>query len=341
MRERFGPVPPDASPNTARNDYATAVLTDWLMPERQPDLAILWLSEPDHSQHAFDVGSPEALASISRVDACVARVLAAADRLGVAGETNVLVTSDHGFISQRPPGLGVVDALIEAGLKQDRTSPDVRVIGSGVYLAPSARDRLAAVVRCIQQQPAVGPVFTREVVEGTLALSAVGCEHARSPDVLFAPRWSDGPNAFGSPGVSAGGGGNREGNHGGASPFEIQSVLIAAGPSFKRGVVSDTPSGIIDVAPTVLATAGLAAPATLPRPDGRVLAESLIGGKGIDPIPVASDGAWPMPQSIRVDRHELSASVDLPGGRYRASAEVLTVAGVWYLRQANGGVEPA
>jgi arylsulfatase A-like enzyme len=48
-------------------------------------------------------------------------------------------------------------------------------------------------------------------------------------------------------------------------------VLVARGPSFRRGVVSELPSGNIDIAPTVLRLLGVTTAAPL---DGRPLLEA-------------------------------------------------------------------
>jgi arylsulfatase A-like enzyme len=60
---------------------------------------------------------------------------------------------------------------------------------------------------------------------------------------------------------------------------------VAAGPSFRRGVASDLPSGNVDLAPTVLALLGLAPQGLL---DGRVLAEAFRTGAPPSPAPRAA-----------------------------------------------------
>lgn len=45
---------------------------------------------------------------------------------------------------------------------------------------------------------------------------------------------------------------DEHGVRGGSSPAELSAVLLAAGPAFQRGVTLTTPSGLIDVAPTLL-----------------------------------------------------------------------------------------
>ena len=63
------------------------------------------------------------------------------------------------------------------------------------------------------------------------------------------------------------------------SRHELRNTLIARGPSWIRSTVVDTPTGNIDVAPTILHLLGLPGGNGM---DGRVLHEALAGGD--DPI---------------------------------------------------------
>src|SRR5258706_948760 len=59
------------------------------------------------------------------------------------------------------------------------------------------------------------------------------------------------------------------------SRFDMNNILLASGPDFKKGLLSDFPSGNIDVAPTVLWLLGVKPPRPM---DGRVLFEALAAG---------------------------------------------------------------
>ena len=63
-----------------------------------------------------------------------------------------------------------------------------------------------------------------------------------------------------------------KGSHASLSRFDMNNTLVAAGPDFKKGFLNETPSGNIDVAPTVLWILG--AKPSKPM-DGRVLHEAL------------------------------------------------------------------
>jgi hypothetical protein len=94
-------------------------------------------------------------------------------------------------------------------------------------------------------------------------------------------------------------GGGRGASHGSASPFDMRNSLFAWGPHFQRGLRSEVPAGIVDVAPTTRHLLGLpGVPA-----DGRLLHELLAGS------------ATPSAVNVRRETHEAHAS--WPGGGYR------------------------
>jgi arylsulfatase A-like enzyme len=78
------------------------------------------------------------------------------------------------------------------------------------------------------------------------------------------------------------GGTSGKGSHASLSRFDMNNTLVAHGPDFKRGMISDTPSGNVDVAPTILWLLGVEAPPTM---DGRVLHEALAHSTGKPPTP--------------------------------------------------------
>ena len=55
--DRFGPWPDEAVPNTSRLAHAVRIMTEYVLPERMPAVALIWSSEPDKAQHAAGVGS--------------------------------------------------------------------------------------------------------------------------------------------------------------------------------------------------------------------------------------------------------------------------------------------
>jgi hypothetical protein len=147
----------------------------------------------------------------------------------------------------------------------------------------------------LQGSDFAGVLFSATSAEGTFPLSQVRLDAKQgAPDVMVSSRWSGDRNDWGAPGmVTAIEGKRGRGTHASLSRFDLHNTLIASGPDFKRGFVSEIPSGNVDLAPTVLAILGV--PQTSPM-DGRVLNEAMVGSE----VPV-----------LKPQRETLEASRDL------------------------------
>ncbi len=66
-----------------------------------PALSVLWLGEPDLTEHETAPGAPAALAAIKSADENLAAVLSALDEREARGTTDVFIVSDHGFSTIR------------------------------------------------------------------------------------------------------------------------------------------------------------------------------------------------------------------------------------------------
>src|SRR5207237_6981234 len=92
------PVPAPPKQPFAEGDAWTAkALTDSLWRDGVPAFSLLWLSEPDATQHQTAPGALPALAAIRTADQNLAHVLAALDRQHARETTDIVVVSDHGF----------------------------------------------------------------------------------------------------------------------------------------------------------------------------------------------------------------------------------------------------
>ena len=152
--------------------------------------------------------------------------------------------------------------------------------------SPDVVDRLAT---WLAEQPWAGALVGGSGDPRALGLlpgDAAGIAGERAPDIALSLRWDSDPGANGFAGRSdATGGVPGQGTHGSGSPHDLRSILVAAGPSFRRGVASDLPSGNIDLAPTILALLGLTTGVPF---DGRVLAEAFRDGAPSGPPPRTS-----------------------------------------------------
>jgi predicted AlkP superfamily pyrophosphatase or phosphodiesterase len=285
--ELLGPYPKDARPNKARDEWTTRALAGPLWREAVPRYSLLWLSEPDFSQHETGPGSGTSMAALKSCDNNLARVLRELEIRGIRDKTDVFVVSDHGFSTVRR-AIDLAKLLQQAGFKAARefkkppAKNDVVVAGNGgsVLLYVIGRDAktMGKLVDFLQGADFTGVLFTREPMTGTFSFEEANIHTSEPPDIMVALRWSDERSTNGTPGVVISDGTRKpgEGMHVTLSPFDLHSTLIAAGPDFRRGLVNELPSGNVDVAPTILHILGIRPPQPM---DGRVLTEALtIGG---------------------------------------------------------------
>jgi len=333
---RFGPAPRKMGHGKPRADlvaWTQRVLMDYVVPELAPDVVIDWITEPDHSQHAYGVGSPQAREALSNVDAWIGYVLRRLKELGLADRTDLLIASDHG--ATRFEGtVDVEQALIEASLKGDASSRDVTVLANGagaqIHCASGSPALVADIVSLIQRQEWAGPIFTAPAesdrhppgdgvspdghVDGTFSLdfARLYCS-GRSPDVFVTLRWNSRPNEFGVPGAGPAARMRAlHSGHGSISPWVMRTTMLGYGPNLREGAVVTAPASQVDLMPTILHLRGID---DVEGIDGRVLVEAMRNGDG---------AAAPL-----VERRTVTTSS--ADGSYRAALQVSVVGGHRYL----------
>ena len=84
-------------PEQGEDIWTTRALTDVLWKDEVPKFSLLWLSEPDLTEHETAPGSPASLAAIKSSDDNLAKVLAALKAKNALTSTDIFVVSDHGF----------------------------------------------------------------------------------------------------------------------------------------------------------------------------------------------------------------------------------------------------
>lgn len=135
-------------------------------------------------------------------------------------------------------------------------------------------------VKFLQQREEYGAVFVDSRygnLPGTLPMSQVNLENTQrrnngQPDVVASFTWDDQVSIQGMPGIEFESVGGQRGMHGSFGTNDVHNTLIGSGPSFRTATVIGTPSGNVDVAPTVAYLLGL----SMPQADGRVLNEALL-----------------------------------------------------------------
>ena len=328
ITEKLGPFP---SAHLQRDFWTTKALMEVLWKDGVPAFSILWLGEPDLTQHETAPGAPVALAAIKSSDENLAAVLSALDQRKARETTDVFVVSDHGF-STIKRSIDVHKALTEAGLaavtefKGEPKPGDIMMAGNGgsvlFYVAGHDATVTRRLVEFLQQSDFAGVIFTKQPVEGTFALEQANIQNDHAPDVVMAFRWDSSKNQFGVPGMIdadwqrvAG-----KGTHASLSHFDMHNMLIASGPDFKRGETNDLPSGNVDITPTILQILGLKPPQ---KTDGRILSEAMT---------VA-------PSAQKGETKTIEAIKHFQSGKWRQSLQISRVGSTIYLDEGNGAFE--
>jgi arylsulfatase A-like enzyme len=226
--------------------------------ERDPAMALLWMGEPDASQHVMTLGSPEHLAVLRQADTNLARVVESVDRLRDRGDDVLLIAcSDHGHQTVSRV-IDIEAELIAAGLKESRDSGDIVTPTSGtstlVYVHPDHAGKADEIGAFLSTRDWVDRVVPAS------ELASVGQAPHQSLAFAISLKSDDEPNAFGVRGHSYE---SRPppgkathlgcGQHGGLARYEQMPFLMIDGAGFTAGSASTTPTSPIDIAPTILA----------------------------------------------------------------------------------------
>jgi len=374
--------PTDASGprTTAANQALLKLYLDQVLARRAPDLSLIWLREPDSTEHGYGPGGANTRLALRAQDERLGELLAKLTELNLIATTNVIVVSDHGHSSvagpaalfplraiangkldgiaadgwpvsgdvrtaeliararigiaafdgagcqssamagQRRNGSNVYPLLFDAtgalcgaprtsyqtrGYRLPASLPPNAVViaangGAEYFYVPSGDSALVRrLATFLQTRSEYGAIFVsarhgklpgtlpmstiRTEAEGDAALDSTGSGAAqatraatpsaamRAPDLVASFDFDATVKVGGMPGVINESFFNLRGMHGSFSPIDVHNTLIAAGPSFRTGIVVNQPSGNVDVAPTVAWLLG----ARMPRADGRVLFEAL------------------------------------------------------------------
>jgi len=352
----LGPFP---SGHLQQDAWTTKAMTDCFWKDGVPALSVLWLGEPDLTQHESAPGAPAALAAIKSADENLAAVLSALDQQDARGRTDVFIVSDHGFSTiKRSVDLRRIlnDAGFTAKIEELRIAKDGNQSAGGIrdktefndqpkpgdimlaanggsvlfYVVGHDKKLIRRLVEFLQQSDFAGVIFTKEPMEGTFGLTQALIQRGDAPDVVMAFRWTDLQNQFGVMGEidadwqrAAG-----KGTHATLSRFDMHNTLIAAGPDFKRGQTDDLPTGNVDLVPTILQILGIKVPHQM---DGRILSEAVAAPTSLLPAP-------------KPEAKSIEARKDFPSGTWRQTLKISRVGSTIYLDEGNGAfvaIEPA
>lgn len=257
----------DTSPegDEVRGKYA-----EWILEKKKPGLLVLHLTALDHLEHETSPLSGESVAVLERLDAAIARVRGAAERLA-PGRVFFAVVSDHGFVKYDQQ-LNLVSAFREAKLFTTNEKGNIldwqaipwETGGSAAIVLKDPNDReVLAKTRDVLEKLASDPANGIDRVLEAGELHARGGYPSASFFVSLKPGWRIGTAMTGPLVAKVKPGGT----HGELPDLpELRAAFFLVGP----GVPAGRNLGVIDmrdIAPTLAKETGL----SLPDTEGKAL----------------------------------------------------------------------
>lgn len=315
-------------PNVAQDAWTTKSLTHSLWKKQVPKFTLLWLSDPDYTQHDSSPGSPASIGALESSDKNLGEVLKTLEERGLREKSDIFVVSDHGF-STIDYGPNVAAILKRANFKatrkfEDPDPGDILVVGHGgsvsFYVFEQDEETIRKLAEFLQGSDFAGVIFSRLSLPGTFPLHQIRLDTTTAtPDLVVALRWSEGKNQYGVPGlIACDEGGKGKGSHSSLSRFDMRNTLVVAGPDFRRGYLNEIPSGNSDLAPTILAILGIQPPEPM---EGRLLTEAMIGGSS---------------PAIKPEQKTIEATHDLGLFHWRQYLKITTYGQAIYFDEGNG-----
>ena len=91
------------SPPAAANKYLMSAFLDYVLPKKKPDLSVVWLRNPDSTEHDYGVGSPNYHAALRAQDELLGKLQDKLAELHMDQDTDLIVVSDHGHSNVSGP----------------------------------------------------------------------------------------------------------------------------------------------------------------------------------------------------------------------------------------------
>jgi len=83
--------------------YLVHAYVDYVLPNKLPRLTVLWLRDPDSTQHSYGIGSHNWHDALKANDELLGTIRARLDALGKAATTDIIIVSDHGHSNASGP----------------------------------------------------------------------------------------------------------------------------------------------------------------------------------------------------------------------------------------------
>lgn len=250
----------------ARALWATRVFIDKQLKDTSNQVMVLWLSEPDSSQHYYGLGSPQAKKALKIVDQCINEVIEAIERLGIGESIDTFFISDHGHSTVHAKGS--LKKHLETACHELSIENNFVTAGNYIYFILGKQPtklEINKLIGWLEAQEWCESIFinkkdiTHLTDYNTIDTILGQVVHHRAPQIIVNPKWSNEKNEYGIPGIvqaltdsSA-----LKSSHGTLAPFDRHAFCLGYGPSFKEGFSTNHLCNIADIAPTVCHLIGL------------------------------------------------------------------------------------
>ena len=97
------PTDETGSPYKGSLAYLVHAYLEYLLPQKHPRLTLLWLRDPDTTQHNYGIGTANWHDALRANDQLLGDILARLDALGQKATTDIIIVSDHGHSNVSGP----------------------------------------------------------------------------------------------------------------------------------------------------------------------------------------------------------------------------------------------
>jgi len=91
----FDPTDSTGSPYKPGLQYMVDTYVNYILPKKDPKLSVLWIRNPDTTEHVYGVGSPNYRDALHHNDQILGQLRAKLKELGQDSTTDIIVVSDH------------------------------------------------------------------------------------------------------------------------------------------------------------------------------------------------------------------------------------------------------
>ena len=239
-------------------DVTRTRLAAFILKKHKPNLLLVHLCDLDGTEHEFGPDSPQAAATLEKIDGHVGELLAADRAAGLAESTDVFIVSDHGFLpidaEIRPNVLFVKAGLLSADVDGNVTGGKIATVandGSFFIYWPETEDLRPTVSEALK------PLRDHGMLWAVLDRAALGDLAAE----LAAQMALEAPAGYAFSSRAAGdliSKRSRTGGTHGYLPFrrELEASFTAWGPDIRAGGNLHT-IRMTEIGPTILKAMGI------------------------------------------------------------------------------------